>query len=160
MKSVFRKYWILNISQPYRPPRSAMAIALFFICRWCSYLTGNTGHHGFLRGQFFFFTNSPVLKAIAILLSQDASSIILGRLMNRLVFHYSFHKSVWTTPFQQHQCKVGFVMAIRQAKRLQNNFVIRNLTKVLCDSCGRSKRVYTNFRTLFSSDFSHIASLA
>jgi hypothetical protein len=32
----------LNISQPYRLPWPVTGIALFFICRWCSYLTGNT----------------------------------------------------------------------------------------------------------------------
>jgi hypothetical protein len=34
--------WMLNISQSYRPPRPVMGTALFFISRWCSYLTENT----------------------------------------------------------------------------------------------------------------------
>jgi hypothetical protein len=47
---------ILNISQSYRPPRPVTEIALLFISRWYSYLTGNTpmGHHGLLRNSFTF----------------------------------------------------------------------------------------------------------
>jgi hypothetical protein len=33
---------VLNISQPNGPPRSVTGIALLFICRRCSYLTGDT----------------------------------------------------------------------------------------------------------------------
>jgi hypothetical protein len=37
-----RQCGVLNISQPYRPPRSVTGIDLHFLCKLCSYLTGNT----------------------------------------------------------------------------------------------------------------------
>jgi hypothetical protein len=51
-----RQCRILNISQPYRPSRLVTGIVLFFIWRWCSYLTVSTpmGFHWLLRRYFYF----------------------------------------------------------------------------------------------------------
>jgi hypothetical protein len=48
-----RQCRILNISQPYRTPLPHTGITLLFVCRLCSYLTGNA-FHGLLRRQLSF----------------------------------------------------------------------------------------------------------
>jgi hypothetical protein len=39
----------------HKAPLLVTGIALLFICRWCSYLTGNTSLHCLLQGQLYFF---------------------------------------------------------------------------------------------------------